>query len=380
MAIKHVESQLDVVTAARTRIKNVFNNGMPVFFSFSGGKDSLCMAQLIMTLANEGAINLEQLTVQFIDEEAIFPCIERTTMEWRRRFMIAGAQFEWFCVEVRHYNCFNELQEDESFFCWDRFKQAVWVRTPPTFAIRTHPLLKPREDTYQDFMPRVCAGGITITGVRAYESVQRLLNISRIGNGSPKITNNGQIFPIYDWRDNDVWLYLRDQHVDIPDVYLYLWQAGTRKNQLRVSQFFSVDTAKSLVSMNEYYPDLLERVIRREPNAYLAALYWDSEMFGRRTRTRTVLEGKDDKDYMAVLLQMFGNMDRYFNTAAKKKMAEQARTFFLRCSAIITNDDCRNIYELLVRGDPKRRAFRALYQSVYGRYIADAKREVGLIG
>lgn len=59
----------------------------------------------------------------------------------------------------------------------------------------------------------------------------------------------------------------------IPDIYLYLWQAGTRKGQLRVSQFFSVDTARSLVKMNEYYPDLMERVTRREPNAYLAALY-----------------------------------------------------------------------------------------------------------
>lgn len=378
--MKHVESKLDVVTAAKTRIKNVFSNGLPVFFSFSGGKDSLTMAQLIMELANEGTINLQQLTVQFVDEEAIFPCIERTTMEWRRKFILAGARFEWYCIEVRHYNCFNELQEDESFICWDRFKQDVWVRTPPEFAIRSHPLLKAREDTYQDFMPRVCSGGITITGVRAYESVQRMLNISRIGDGKPRITNNGQILPIYDWRDNDVWLYLRDQHVEIPDVYLYLWQSGTRKNQLRVSQFFSVDTAKSLVSMNEYYPDLLERVIRREPNAYLAALYWDSEMFGRRTRTRAALEGDDRKDYKGLLLKMLGDMDRYFNTASKRKIAEEVRTFFLRCSAIITYDDCRSMYELLIRGDPKRRAFRALYQSVYGRYIASAKREVGIVG
>ena len=93
------------------------------------------------------------------------------------------------------------------------------------------------------------------------------------------MTNKHQVFPIYDWTNNDVWLYLLNEHVDIPEIYLFLWQAGTRKGQLRVSQFFSVDTARSLVKMNEYYPDLMERVTRREPNAYLAALYWDSEMF-----------------------------------------------------------------------------------------------------
>lgn len=378
--MKHVPSEIDVVTAAKTRIKNVFRNGLPVYFSFSGGKDSLCMAQLIMNLANEGAIDLAQMTVQFVDEEAIFPCIENTTLEWRRKFMLAGARFEWYCVEVRHYNCFNQLQEDESFICWDRYMRDVWVRTPPPFAIRSHPLLNPRVDAYQDFMPRICAGGVTITGVRAYESIQRLLNISKIGRGKSKITGKGQIFPIYDWRDSDVWIYLRDQRVDIPDIYLFLWQAGTRKNQLRVSQFFSVDTARSLVSMNEYYPDLLERIIRREPNAYLASLYWDSEMFGRRTKTRAALEDEGGKDYKAVLIEMFSNMDKYFDTPQKRKLGEQFKTFFMRSSAIITPDDCKNIYDVIIRGDPKRRAFRALYQSVYGRYIEDAKREVGING
>jgi len=37
-----------------------------------------------------------------------------------------------------------------------------------------HPRLKPRKDTYQDFLPRICRDGITITGVRTAESVQRL--------------------------------------------------------------------------------------------------------------------------------------------------------------------------------------------------------------
>ena len=97
---------------------------------------------------------------------------------------------------------------------------------------------------------------------------------------------------IYDWTNNDVWLYLLNEHVDIPEIYLFLWQAGTRKGQLRVSQFFSVDTARSLVKMNEYYPDLMERVIRREPNAYLAALYWDSEMFGRNSASRRANEAE----------------------------------------------------------------------------------------
>ena len=178
LAVRRIEASINVVEAAKKRIRNVFHNGLPVYLSFSGGKDSLALAQIVVTLIQRGEIDPKQLTVQFIDEEAIFPCIEKTTMAWRKKFLLLGAKFEWFCIEVKHYNCFNELSEDESFICWDREKEDVWVRRPPSFAIRSHPLLKPRIDAYQDFMPRLCMDGITITGIRAAESIQRRKNIS----------------------------------------------------------------------------------------------------------------------------------------------------------------------------------------------------------
>lgn len=180
---------------------------------------------------------------------------------------------------------------------------------------------------------------------------------------------------IYDWTDNDVWLFLLRNHVDIPEIYLFLWQSGSSKRQMRVSQFFSVDTARSLVKMNEYYPDLMERIIRREPNAYLAALYWDSEMFGRSSRKRKEAEeGQEQRDYRQELIHLFNHMDVFFDTPHKRHVAERYRNFFMAVSAIATSADCKHIYEGLISGDPKMRAFRALYQRVYGRYINDAKK------
>ena len=192
------------------------------------------------------------------------------------------------------------------------------------------------------------------------------------------MTKRNQIFPIYDWKDNDVWMYLYEEKVDIPDIYLFLWQSGANKRQLRVSQFFSVDTARSLVKMNEYYPDLMERIVRREPNAYLAALYWDSEMFGRSTTARKQNEkGKEEKDYKAALLELFSDMEGNFQTKHKRYVAERYRNFFLAVSVIADNKDCRMIYEGLVSGDPKLRTYRALYQTIYGRYAAEAKKREG---
>lgn len=375
MAVKRCRSSIDVVQAAELRLRNVFGNGLPVFMSFSGGKDSLCLAKLIFNLVQRGEIDPTQLIVQFIDEEAIFPCIEAKVKEWRKKFLMMGAKFEWYCCEVKHFNCFNELSNDESFICWDSKKQEVWVRQPPPFAIRSHPLLKPRVDAYQDFLTRISASGITITGIRTAESVQRLQNIATIMRAGKSMTNNHQVFPIYDWTDKDVWLYLLREEVDIPDIYLYLWQSGTGRGQLRVSQFFSVDTARSLVKMNEYYPDLMERVIRREPNAYLAALYWDSEMFGRSSRKRKEMENNaPPKDYRAELLKLFGDIDTYFTTPHKKHVAKRYRNFFLCAPAIVDQKDCKAIYEGVISGDPKFRTFRALYQRIYGRYISDAKK------
>ena len=113
MAIRRIASTIDVVTAARQRIKNVFENGVPVYMAFSGGKDSLVLAHLVYALIQRGEIDPSLLTVIFIDEEAIFDCIEAATKAWRKKFLLAGAKFQWWCIEVKHFNCLNQLSNDE---------------------------------------------------------------------------------------------------------------------------------------------------------------------------------------------------------------------------------------------------------------------------
>lgn len=375
MAVKRVRSNTDVVTAARKRIKNVFSNGVPVYMSFSGGKDSIVLADLTYKLIQAGEIDPALLTVLFVDEEAIFDCIEATTKAWRKKFLFAGAKFQWWCIEVKHFNCLNELSSDETFVCWDSQKEDRWVRRPPTFAIRNHPQLRPRTDNYQSFLPRVTMDGIMITGVRAAESVQRLQYMAALNMGACDATGTNTIYPIYDWKTVDVWLYLQRERVDIPEVYLQMYQAGINRNQLRISQFFSVDTVPSLVHLGEYDPTLMERVLRREPNAYLAVLYWDSEMFHRNTRKRRELEGEDQKDYRALLKDMlFISAASRFDTPHKKDVAKQYRKLFIRMDGMARPRDYRKMYEGLVAGDPKLRTLRAIYQDISCSYAEYAKR------
>lgn len=376
MVVKRVCADIDVVEAAKQRIKNVFANGVPVYLTFSGGKDSIILADLAYKLIKAGEINPALLTVLFIDEEAIFDCIESMVKSWRQRFLLAGAAFQWWCIEVKHYNCFNELANDESFICWDKRKRDVWVRQPPPFAILEHPKLRPRRESYQEFLPKVTKDGIMISGVRAAESVQRLQYMSKLNMGIKGITNDNKIYPIYDWRNADVWLYLQRQNLDIPEVYLKMYQVGVRRNNLRVSQFFSIDTARSLVQLNEYYPDLMERIIRREPNAYLAALYWDSEMFGRNTTARRKNQEKEpEKDYKALLVKMFADIPKHFNTVHKQQIAKYYRNLFIKTSLFASAADHKRMYEAFMSGDPKKRSYRAIGQNIYGRFAEKSKTE-----
>ena len=91
MAVKRIEGTIDVVTAARQRLLNVFSNGVPVYLSFSAGKDSLCLAHLTYALIRAGKIDARQLIVIFIDEEAIYDSMYRMSVRWRKRFLAVGA-------------------------------------------------------------------------------------------------------------------------------------------------------------------------------------------------------------------------------------------------------------------------------------------------
>jgi predicted phosphoadenosine phosphosulfate sulfurtransferase len=373
MVIKREGTRL-VLEAAKQRIINAFSNGKKIYISFSGGKDSLCVLDLTLRLAFQGKIDASKMVVEFIDEEAIFSCIEKTIHEWRKKVLIAGGQFNWFCLEVKHFCCFNNLEQDETFICWDSAKQDVWIRKPPSFAITQHPCLKNRKQTYQEFLIKHNADGIYITGVRMAESLQRSKYMAYSFSSKNGLARGNMVWVIYDWKDSDVWRYLYEEKINIPDIYLFLYQTGSHLNELRVSQFFSVDTAKSLVKMNEYYPDLMDRIIRREPNAYLAALYWDSEMFRRSTKRRKKFEEK--KDYRAKVFSMLNNAKEHFITTSSMKNAKNIIQLLIKYGLIIEDKTYHAIYDCLVGGDPKQRTLRSLIANINIQYTRYAKTEV----
>jgi hypothetical protein len=205
------------------------------------------------------------------------------------------------------------------------------------------------------------------------ESIQRQKYMTQTFSAKSGLARGNMAWPIYDWKDADVWRYLYEEHIEIPNIYLYLYQTGSRLNDLRVSQFFSVDTAKSLVKMNEYYPNLMDKIIRREPNAYLAALYWDSEMFRRSTKNRRNME--ESKDYKAEVFRMLNDSRKYFITQGAMHNARRIIQLLIKYGPIIQPREYKTIYDCLVGGDPKQRTLRSLITTINTRYSKASKGE-----
>lgn len=371
MAITKKYLGINVLEAAEVRIKNIFASGLKVYLDVSGGKDSIVMMSLVYDLINQGEIDASHLEVVFIDEEVIYDDVIRVCKEWRKKFMLVGARYRWYTIEHRNNNCFNALENNENFIPWDRYEEKNWSHKKPDFAESESPFLVPRTENYQDFLSRSQKDGVTIIGVRAAESHNRLQYLATV-NAQGGMTKANIMYPIYDWKDQDIWKYIKDKNLDFPDVYLRMYEAGVQKDRLRVCNLFSIDTCASLVNMFEVYPDLWESVIKREPNAYLVRLYWDSEMFHRQTRTRKKLEGDnagEGKDYRAMLVDVLNNPKKYFKNKHAIELCRSYRTMYIKNADIMTDDQCRKCYNALLAGDTKGRTLRALRTNIYGDYL-----------
>ena len=156
---------------------------------------------------------------------------------------------------------------------------------------------------------------------------------------------------------------------------MWMYQAGENRHSLRISQFFACDSLRGLKHVAETDPSLWERIERREPNAYLVLLYWDSEWYKRRSRTRRKNEASDNKDYKALCREMlFEHPDKYFTNDTTRRVAKSYRNLFIKADGVARPKDYRKMHDALVAGDPKLRSLRAIYQDVYGAYAEYAKK------
>lgn len=373
MAIKKIESDVDVLTAAKQRLRNIWEHDTKLYLMFSSGKDSLCVSSLIYDMIRMGELDPKKLTVIFIDEEGIYPSMEDAAMRWRQNFLNIGVPFEWYCLPFKQVSCVDSLSAAESWITWEPGQEDKWMRKMPPWAIvKSNFLRYAGEMNYQTFCMKAFSDGISIIGLRVVESYTRMFTIAQMDKNA---YNSKKFYPIYDWSDKDVWYYIKERGLEFPECYIHLYEAGVEKKQLRLSAFFGASSIQGLRWIIQTDPKLWKRIEKRIPNAYLVLLYWDSEMFARSTRKRRKSEIEEDKkDYKELCRDLlFKNTDKYRINHDTAKTLGTWRRLFIKSDGMAQQKHYKKMYESIINGDPKQRDLRTLLNTIYADYAEDTK-------
>lgn len=275
---------IDVLTAARERIAWTFEHADRVYVSFSGGKDSTVMLHLV---ADEARSRNRRIGVLFVDLEAQY---KLTIEHVERCYELYSDVIDpyWIALPLHLRNAVS--QYEPHWICWERGREADWVRQPPKMAI-TEPLFFPWfregmefEELVDDFGHWYSEGKYTtacLVGIRADESLNRyrtLVADKTRWEDQPWTTWKGgavfNAYPIYDWRTEDIWTY-HGRNTDRPYNALYdrMRLAGLSLSQQRICQPYGDDQRKGLWLYHVIEPETWGRVVARVNGANQGALY-----------------------------------------------------------------------------------------------------------
>jgi len=276
---------IDVLTAARRRIAWAFDSFRQLCVSFSGGKDSTAMLHLVMEAAIARG---RRVAVLFIDWEAQM----RLTIDHVREIYTMYADHVdpyWVAIPLTTTNACS--QHELEWTCWDPAKRDLWVRPAPPEAITDgsrFPFWYP-EITFEEFVDEFgewLAGGestVSFVGIRATESLHRWRAIakprqSRLEGKAWTRWRGGDhtnVYPIYDWRVEDVWTYFARSGLPYNQLYDRMHQAGMTPHQMRICEPYGDEQRKGLWLYHAVEPETWARVCARVAGANTGALYAD---------------------------------------------------------------------------------------------------------
>jgi len=282
MTIKEYQ-KYNVLTAARERIKIVFNKFEKVYVSFSGGKDSTVMLHMVM---DEAIKRGKKVGVLIIDLEAQYSDtikhLEATVEQY-----IEHIDLHWVCMPMLLRNAVSNFEP--RWCCWDEDKKDIWVRQKPKYAYPfTYPFFIPKME-FEEFMVLwgkwYANGALTAAciGIRADESLHRYCAIARNKTG---LTFDGykwttlvtdqvyNIYPIYDWRTEDIWVFHgKFPHLRHNQIYDKMNMAGVKLSQQRLCQPYGDDQRRGLWLYHILEPETWYKVVSRVNGANSGALY-----------------------------------------------------------------------------------------------------------
>lgn len=283
----------NVYDAARERIAYCIDRFDDFYVSFSGGKDSGVLLELVIEVAREK--NRLPVKAVFSDLEVIF----NETVEYvKRMFDRPEVQGYWLCLE--------ELDENGSsiferyFKIWDRSKRDKWIHQPPAMPYvitdencpeKLKKYLQPEKLEYwsiEHFGEYLCDElGVTnicnFIGMRGAESYGRYMcvktekNRTKINAYTYKTKTSGErtfiSLPIYDWQYQDIWHYYSIANADYNRIYDRMLKLGLSYTLMRTCSAFGEEQKKSLYYWKIFEPETFDRMLKRVEGVNFGALY-----------------------------------------------------------------------------------------------------------
>ena len=266
------------------RINFTLDNFSKVYLSFSAGKDSTVMLHLVMDEVKKRNMKIGLLIVDLEGQykltiDHIYKCIN---------LYKEYIDLYWVCLPIHLRNAVSVY---EPFWkCWDKEKKEDWIREVPKEGINDLSYFDFFRDgmEFEEFVPEFgewySKGELTacLVGIRSDESLNRYRTISSKSKiiykdkvYTTKVTANVyNVYPIYDWRTEDIWIY-HAKNLDKPynNLYELMYKAGLSIHQQRICQPYGDDQRRGLWLFHLIEPETWAKVVVRVNGANSGALY-----------------------------------------------------------------------------------------------------------
>lgn len=314
---------VNVLDAARARIRYAFDHFEALYVSFSAGKDSSVMLHLVM---EEAKRRNRKVGVLLIDLEAQYSLTIKHAEDMFRMYE-DHMDLYWVCLPLKLRNAVSNYQP--VWCAWDADRKDDWVRPMPKGKgvisdCSYFDFFEPKmefEEFIELFAVWYAKGRSTAAfiGIRADESLNRFRTIA----SKKKETHFGKlwttkivddvynVYPIYDWNVTDIWKF----HSAFPDkphneVYDRMHLAGVSLSQMRLCQPYGDDQRRGLWLYHLIEPETWGKLVARVNGANSGALYIDETGNVNGYNKITLPPGHTWRSFCNLLLQTMPEVTR----------------------------------------------------------------------
>ncbi len=325
----------NVWEALQERLRFLFEEFDNIYISFSGGKDSGLLLNILMDFRRR-YFPWKNVGVFHQDFEAQYTVtteyVERTFKRYQDE-----AELYWVCLPMATRTALSSYEM--YWYPWDDTKKEQWVREMPkkdyvihmeNNPMTTYRYRMPQEDLAKQFgrWYRISHGGkrtVCLLGMRADESLQRYSGFLNKKYGykeecwiSRQFKDVWCASPMYDWTVEDVWHANSVLGYDYNRLYDLYYMAGLKVSQMRVASPFNDYSKDSLNLYRVIDPKIWVKLVGRVRGANFACIYGRTKAMGYRNIT--LPEGYTWKEYTMFLLdtlptKLRNNYVSKFNTS-----------------------------------------------------------------